>query len=211
MATAGGSPWRTLGRNLWKWCRTWDAEKRKNTKIVVGTLVIAGTLWSCGRRVPGGYVGFIQCRDGTVTPYLWEEQAVFPFIPYFQKPVVVRVLPAYKKMSKILKTKDGKEIEASVKVRLQPKVAFVPEIYLRFGREFGRAFLHEELSIDLRSVVKEHTYAELIKNDEATDAIVDDLVERFQDAAAFHKVIITEVSVVFRNPEDDEEEEVKPL
>lgn len=131
---------------------------------------------------------------------------MFPFLPYFQKPVTVRVLPAYKKMSRILTTKDGKEVEVAVKVRLQPKVAFVPEIYLRFGREFGRAFLHQELSIDLQSVVKEHTYAELISNDEKTDKIVDDIVERFQDAAAFHKVIITEVSVVFRNPDDEDEE-----
>lgn len=83
--------------------------------------------------------------------------------------------------------------QAAVRVRLQPKIAFIPEIYLRFGREFGRAFLNEELNIDLRSVIKEHTYAELIKNDENTDKIVDDLVARFQDAAAFHKIILTEV------------------
>ncbi|EPR58527.1 putative prohibitin family protein [Toxoplasma gondii RUB] len=208
MAAQGGrSAWRAVASSFSRWCRTWDAEKRANARVLVGSLLLAGAAWSCGKRVPGGYVGFIQYRDGSVTPYLWEEQAVFPFLPYFQKPVTMRVLPAYKKMSKILTTKDGKEIEAAVKVRLQPKVAFVPELYLRFGREFGRAFLHQELSIDLRSVVKEHSYASLINNDEETDRIVDEIVERFQDAAAFHKVIITEISVVFRNPDDDDENE----
>lgn len=195
---------RSAGQRLKQWCLWWPPEKKKNARLLFGSLAVAGALWSTAKRVPGGYVGFIQFRDGTVTPYLWEEQSIFPFLPYFQKPVTLRVMPAYKKMSRVCKTKDGKEVEVAVRVRLQPKIAYVPEIYLRFGREFGRAFLSEELSIDVNSVVSQHTYAELVKHDATTDAIEEDLIQRFHDAAAFHKIIISEASVVFRHPDDDE-------
>ncbi|PHJ24116.1 prohibitin family protein [Cystoisospora suis] len=204
---AQGSPWRAVRHKLRGFFGDWNPEKSKNARVLVGTVLVAGTLWSCGKRIPGGYVGFLQYRDGTISPGLWEEEAVVPFLPFYHKPVTMRVMPAYKKLRRIYTTKDNKEVEAAVRVRLQPKIAFIPEIYLRFGREFGRAFLNEELNIDLKSVIKEHTYAELVKNDENTDKIVDDLVARFQDAAAFHKIILTEVSVLFRNPDDEDDDD----
>lgn len=63
-AMGGHSPWRVAWHKLRGFFHDWNSEKRKNARVLVGTVLIAGTLWSCGKRIPGGYVGFLQYRDG---------------------------------------------------------------------------------------------------------------------------------------------------
>lgn len=60
--------------------------------------------------VPDGISCFLAFA-GTLSPGLWEEEAVIPFLPFYHKPVTMRIMPAYKKLRRIYTTKDNREVE----------------------------------------------------------------------------------------------------
>merc|ERR1712113_1064846 len=103
-------------------------------------------------------------------------------------------------MGKEYRTSDGRDVEVRLLCRSQPKVHWVPEIYYKFGKDYGRGFLEKEASIDIAEVVKEHTFEELVNGtEEAVEKIAEAISARISDACAFHKIKIAEeeTSIVF--------------
>eukprot|EP00386_Alphamonas_edax_P009978 GDKI01032564.1.p1 GENE.GDKI01032564.1~~GDKI01032564.1.p1 ORF type:complete len:222 (-),score=46.75 GDKI01032564.1:133-756(-) len=184
----------------------WTPEKKRNWRLVLGTTFMCGTFWSCTKRVPPGHVGLIEDWNGNLKPYIYDDKMLHLYLPIYQRPVSIRVIPVKKKLIREFQTADDKPIEVLLQAKLQPRIPYVPEIYLRFGRDFGRAFLEQEGIIDLTNVIKQHTYETLIANDSETDKVVREIVTRLEEACAFHKLHIKDVSIIFRDPlagEDD--------
>merc|ERR1712083_620991 len=112
-------------------------------------------------------------------------------IPIWQRCINMRLIPVKKRFIKEYKTKDGRDVEVRLLCRLQPKVHWVPEIYYKFGKDYGRGFLEREASVDIAEVVKRYTFAELVKGSEdAVDAIAETISQRITDACTFHKIKI---------------------
>merc|ERR1712137_374777 len=106
-------------------------------------------------------------------------------------------------------TSDGKSIEVRLLCRLQPKVHWVPEIYYKFGKDYGRSFLEREATVDIEEAVKRYTFDELINGkEEDVDAIAEEITRNIQDACAFHKIRIAtqETVIVFVDPDEDFDE-----
>merc|ERR1711957_1037397 len=127
----------------------------------------------------------------------------------WQKCINMRLIPVKKRFIKEYKTSDGKDVEVRLVCRMQPKVHWVPEIYYKFGKDYGRGFLEKEATVDIAEVVKSHTFEELISGSEdSVEAIVDEISARLTDASAFHKIKIAteETSIVFLDPDLDDDE-----
>merc|ERR1712157_28207 len=94
-------------------------------------------------------------------------------------------------MGKEFKTRDSRDVEVRLLCRLQPKVHWVPEIYYKFGKDYGRGFLEKEASVDISEVVNKYTFDERVRGSEdAVEAIADEIGTRLTDACAFHKIKI---------------------
>ena len=78
--------------------------------------------------------------------------------------------------------------QVMLQMKMAPKIYYVPEIYLRFGRDYGRSFLEQEAAVDVNSVISQHNFDELVSDDADTEDIVDEIVSRIEDAAFFHKI-----------------------
>merc|ERR1712150_304385 len=105
-------------------------------------------------------------------------------------------------------TKDGRHGEVRLLCRLQPKVHWVPEIYYKFGKDYGRGFLEKEATVDISEVVKQYNFQELVSGkEESVDAVVEEISKRISDACAFHKIKVAseETSIMFLGPEADDE------
>merc|ERR1712194_762104 len=88
------------------------------------------------------------------------------------------------------KTKDGKEVEVRVLLRLQPKTHWTPEIYQNLGKDYGRAFLQREASLDIADVCSQHTFSDLTNPSKELYQlqVIEDLRSRLSDACAFHHI-----------------------
>merc|ERR1719356_2374887 len=160
------------------------------------------------KRVAPGHVGLIEDINGNLRPYVYDDGQLVLAIPIWQKCINMRLIPVKKRFIKEYKAKDGKDVEVRLLCRLQPKVHWVPEIYLKFGKDYGRGFLEKEASLDIEEVIKQYTFQELIKGKEAdVDAIAEEIRGRVHDACAFHKLSVAkeETEIVFLDPDTPEE------
>merc|ERR1712151_752184 len=133
-------------------------------------------------------------------PYVYDDGQLVIAIPIWQRCINIRLIPVKKRFIKEYKTKDGKDVEVRLLCRLQPKVHWGPEIYLKFGKDFGRGFLEQEASTDIEEVVKRYTFDDLVKGPEdLVDKVVDEISTRINDACTFHKLKIAsdETTLVF--------------
>ncbi|GIX64318.1 prohibitin family protein, putative [Babesia caballi] len=166
--------------------------------------------------VPPGYVGLIVRRDGNIDQFNNEGRLALFYIPFLEVPVAFRTTPIRKKIVQTFTTRDGKQVEAVIFCDLQAKLAFASHIYTIFGNNFSKEFVEKELVFDVEQVVKKFDRADLlIQTDEverlfsadgrrvavlkAHDA-TEEIVERFQDAGAFNKITVSNISVSFRDP-----------
>eukprot|EP00441_Pelagodinium_beii_P039478 CAMPEP_0197637226 /NCGR_PEP_ID=MMETSP1338-20131121/12515_1 /TAXON_ID=43686 ORGANISM="Pelagodinium beii, Strain RCC1491" /NCGR_SAMPLE_ID=MMETSP1338 /ASSEMBLY_ACC=CAM_ASM_000754 /LENGTH=120 /DNA_ID=CAMNT_0043209617 /DNA_START=198 /DNA_END=560 /DNA_ORIENTATION=- len=120
----------------------------------------------------------------------------------------MRLIPVKKRFIKEYKTKDGRDVEVRLLCRLQPKVHWTPEIYYKFGKDYGRGFLEKEATVDIAEVVKNYTLDELVNgSEEFVDSVADQLSSRIADACNFHKIKIAkdETTISFLDPEVGEE------
>eukprot|EP00933_Yihiella_yeosuensis_P031414 TRINITY_DN24986_c0_g1_i1.p1 TRINITY_DN24986_c0_g1~~TRINITY_DN24986_c0_g1_i1.p1 ORF type:complete len:207 (-),score=51.28 TRINITY_DN24986_c0_g1_i1:131-751(-) len=186
------------------------AENQKNlARSFIGVTSLSLAMYSL-KRVTPGHVGIIEDLNGNIRPYIYDDGQLVLAIPFWQKCVNVRLIPVKKRFIKEYKTKDGKDVEVRLLCRLQPKVHWVPEIYYKFGKDYGRGFLEKEATVDISEVVKKHTLAELVKGSEDdVDVIAEEIANRLADASAFHKIKIAkdETQIVFLDPEADEVED----
>ncbi|CAE7900154.1 unnamed protein product [Symbiodinium microadriaticum] len=160
------------------------------------------------KRVTPGHVGLIEDWQGTLRPYIYDDSQLVLAIPFWHRLINMRLIPVKKRYIKEFKTKDGRDVEVRLVCRLQPKVHWIPEIYYKFGKDYGRGFLEKEASVDISEVVKTRTFAELISGTEDdVDAIAEEINQRIADACQFHKIKIAkdETSIVFLDPDDDDE------
>lgn len=166
--------------------------------------------------VPPGYVGLIVRRDGRIDQFNNKGRLAMLYIPFLEVPVAFRTTPIRKKIVERFVTKDGQEVEAVIFFDLQAKLAYASQIYTIYGTNFSKEFVEKELVFDVEQVVKKYNRADLLvqsddiehliehngrqvatlKNHEATSEIV----ERFNDAGAFNKIMISNISVSFRDP-----------
>eukprot|EP00971_Amphidinium_carterae_P217632 4320105-Amphidinium_carterae.1 len=80
--------------------------------------------------------------------------------------VQIRLIPVKKRFIREYKTKDGRDVEVRLICRLQPKVHWVPEIYVKFGKDYGKGFLEKEAHVDICEVCKQYTFDELVHGSE---------------------------------------------
>ncbi|KAF8821455.1 putative prohibitin family protein [Cardiosporidium cionae] len=187
---------------FWRFCTEWTVDRKRNVKMVTGCAAFATVCISCTKNVPPGHVGLLEDWNGNMKPHIFDDTMTYVYLPIYQRPISFRVTPVKKKFIKEYKTKDGKTIEIVLQMRLQPKIPYAIEIYSRFGKDYAKRFVEQEASLDVSSVVAQHTFEELVANNENTDLIVDKVIERFKDACIFHRVRLSEASIIFRDPED---------
>merc|ERR1711953_759163 len=103
-------------------------------------------------------------------------------IPIWQRCINMRLIPVKKRFIKEYKTKDGRDVEVRLLCRLQPKVHWAPEIYTKFGKDYGRGFLEREATVDIAEVVKRYTLQELVAGSEDfVDSVAAEISERISD------------------------------
>jgi hypothetical protein len=177
-----------------------------------GRLVGGMSFFSLGllsmKRVTPGHVGLIEDRRGNLRPYVYDDGQLVLAIPIWQRCINIRLIPVKKRFIKEFTTRDSRAVEVRLLCRLQPKVHWVPEIYYKFGKDYGRGFLEKEASVDISEVVSKYTFEELVKGPEdAVDGIAEEIRNRIHDACAFHKIVIAkeETELHFLDPEAPEE------
>uniref|UniRef100_A0A7S4PSM1 Band 7 domain-containing protein n=1 Tax=Alexandrium monilatum TaxID=311494 RepID=A0A7S4PSM1_9DINO len=183
-------------------------ENLKNLARMVGGVSFFSLALLSMKRVAPGHVGLIEDRAGNLRPYVYDDGQLVLAIPIWQRCINIRLIPVKKRFIKEFKTKDGRDVEVRLLCRLQPKVHWVPEIYYKFGKDYGRGFLEKEATVDISEVVKNHTFEELVRGSEdAVDAIAEEISDRLYDACAFHKIKVAkeETTIVFLDPEADVE------
>ena len=73
----------------------------------------------------------------------------------------MRLMPVRKRFVRSFPTKDGQEVEIRFVGRFQPKIHWVREIWLAWGKDYARNFLEVEGAIDMEEVCKKYTLREL--------------------------------------------------
>lgn len=126
-------------------------------------------------------------------------------LPFWEHVILIRENPVKKRFIKEFKTSDNKEIEARLIVSIQPPAHWMPEIFYKFGKDYGRTFLEREATIDFEEVCKRYTTKELLESGNDSQAVAE-LKERLHDAAAFHRLQITEANISFIDPSADIDE-----
>mmetsp|Transcript_137422 Transcript_137422/g.293684 ORF Transcript_137422/g.293684 Transcript_137422/m.293684 type:complete len:214 (-) Transcript_137422:57-698(-) len=206
LAAGASAAWPMAAAGRLARIKTWftQPENLKNLGRMVGGVGAMSLALMSMKRVAPGHVGLIEDINGNLRPYVYDDGQLVIAIPVWQRCINVRLIPVKKRFIKEYKTKDGRDIEVRLLCRLQPKVHWVPEIYYKFGKDYGRGFLEREASVDISEVVKEHTFDELVSgNEDAVDAIANEISARLDDACSFHKIKIAteETSIVFLDPE----------
>jgi hypothetical protein len=189
---------------IWNWAKV----NRRNLGML-SLSVFAGTATFAGLKlIPGGHVGLVVDRLGNVQPWVFESKQLVVIVPFWQQIVSMRTMPVRKRFIKEFNTKDGKSVEARLVVSVEAKMHYLPETYVKFGKDFARTFLELEASVDCEEVCKKYTAAELMTDGPAYEEACTDLSLRLNDAAAFHKLKIVggETSIVFVDPNADEDE-----
>jgi hypothetical protein len=157
-------------------------QKPENVKNL-GRLLGGVSFFSLGllsmKRVTPGHVGLIEDYRGNLRPYVYDDGQLVLAIPIWQRCINVRLIPVKKRFIKEFKTRDSRDVEVRLLCRLQPKVHWVPEIYYKFGKDYGRGFLEKEASVDIAEIVGKHTFDELVKgSEEAVDVIAEEIRNR---------------------------------
>ena len=171
--------------------------------------VFSGTAtFAALKLIPGGHVGLVVDRLGNVQPWVFESKQLVVIFPFWQKLVSMRTMPVRKRFIKEFTTKDAHQVEVRLVVSMEAKTHYLPETYMKFGKDFSRAFLEREATVDCEEVCKRYTWAELMNDGPAYEEACMDLALRLDDAAAFHKLKIVkgETSIVFVDPNADEDE-----
>jgi hypothetical protein len=189
---------------IWNWART----NRRNLGVLSVTLAAGVGSFAALRLIPGGHVGLVVDRLGNVQPWVFESKQLVFVVPFWQSIVSMRTMPVRKRFIKEFQSKDGRSVEVRLVISIEAKTHYLPETYVKFGKDFARSFLEREASIDCEEVMKKYSAAELLQDGPAYEVACTELAMRLEDAAAFHKLKIVkgETSIVFVDPNAEEDE-----
>ena len=187
---------------------TWARGNRRNLAMLALTVTVGTASFAALRLIPGGHVGLVVDRRGHVQPFVFESKQLVMIVPFWQRIVSMRTMPVRKRFIKEFVSKDGISVEVRLVISMEAKMHCLPETYQKFGKDFARSFLEREASIDCEEVVKRFSAAELLVDGPAYEQACSEIAARLEDAAAFHKLKIVrgETSIVFVDPELDEDE-----
>ena len=181
---------------------------RSNQKAMIagllGVSASACTLASL-QTIPADHLGIVRNRSGGIRTHVFHSTEVAMVIPFWEHVILIRENPVKKRFIKEFKTADNKEVEARLMVSIQPPAHWMPEIFYKFGKDYGRTFLEREATIDFEEVCKKYTAKDLLESGSDSDA-VSEMKLRLQDAAAFHRLQIAEASISFIDPTADIDE-----
>ncbi|CAD7944119.1 unnamed protein product [Amoebophrya sp. A25] len=178
---------------------------RVNFLLFASTFCLAGSLWFSVRKISAGCVGLL-INDGKAQPHVFDGGMMLLTNPLKDSYVSMRLSPVLKRFIRTYKTADNKDVEIHMRIALQIKLHWAPEIWTNFGRDFGRGFLEKEFDIDARQVLKNYTFSELTDTKRHSDLqmqVIEELKERLNDACAFHHLILKdphEIEMEFRTP-----------
>lgn len=131
---------------------------------------------------------------------MFGEGELFLLNPLACKAILFRVDPVKKKLLTTNKTKDGREVEVFLHICLKPKLAFIPEIFSHFGKNYSREFLETEVGVDIEAPISSRTFDELVGPPPAGDSAREEIINRIETAAAFYKLIVLDTKIIIRDP-----------
>eukprot|EP00920_Eleutheroschizon_duboscqi_P002175 GHVT01005400.1.p1 GENE.GHVT01005400.1~~GHVT01005400.1.p1 ORF type:complete len:429 (-),score=127.77 GHVT01005400.1:123-1409(-) len=176
--------------------------------VLLGLMALT-TVVTC--RVPGGHVVILlHGASNKYKPYVFDDKQVVLYNPFTHRPILFRILPVTKRIKLNFPTKDSIPIEIFLQCTFAPRVENIFELVERFGRDYGRVFLEDEAARDVAAVVSSFDAAQLTDQEHAAGQAVDQLVSRLRDAAAFHKIVASEITIVFRHGQPEDKPESKP-
>jgi len=118
-----------------------STENLKNLGRMTGGITFFSLALLSMKRVSPGHVGLIEDLNGNLRPYVYDDRQLVIAIPIWQRCINMRLIPVKKRFIKEYTTKDNRNVEVRLLCRLQPKVHWIPEIYYKFGKDYGRGFL----------------------------------------------------------------------
>jgi hypothetical protein len=185
----------------------WMFRNRKN--IAIGVFGVGGSLSTLMaiRQIPADHIGIVRNRNGGIRPHVFHSTEVAVIIPFWEHIVLMREKPVNKRFIKEFKTSENKDIEARLVITIQPPMHWMPEIFYKFGRDYGRTFLEREATIDFEEVCKRYTSSDLLEEGSVKQKeAIDELQLRLKDAAAFHRLSIVDAIISFVDPASDIDE-----
>ncbi|AFZ81357.1 prohibitin-like protein, putative [Theileria equi strain WA] len=189
-------------------------------KIYLFSLIFLITSFSAIKIVPPGYVGIIVRRNGEMDQFNNEGRMALFRIPFMDKPVAFRITPIRKKIVRKCLTSDSKTVEVVIFLTFTAKLAFATHIYSIYGTNYTKGFVEKELCFDIDQVVKKYNLDDLVAGVDIVEEMYstnsdihatvthssmesanEEIIERFQDAGAFNKIIVSDVNISYRNPD----------
>ncbi|EAN31898.2 SPFH domain / Band 7 family protein [Theileria parva strain Muguga] len=168
--------------------------------------------------IPPGHVGIVVRKDGKVDQFNNKGRLALFHIPFIEKPIAFRITPIRKKIIRTCETSDGKKVEVVIFLTLAAKVPFSSHIYSIYGVNFTNGFVEKELNFDIDQVIKkfkmddlilspdiienlEHKKGNIYTINSSIDKANEELIERFNDAGTFNKILVSDVNISYRRPD----------
>ena len=164
------------------------------------------SIYNSMKQIPPDHVGIVRNLSGGIRPYVFHSSEIALIVPWWEQIVLMREKPAKKRMIKEFKTMDGETIEARLLVSIQAPIHWMPEVFYKFGRDFGRSFLEREAAIDFEEVCKRHSFKDLLSDGPVAQTAMNELKSRLEDAATFHRLGVEDMNISFVNPDDSLDE-----
>ncbi|KAL8428206.1 hypothetical protein Efla_005308 [Eimeria flavescens] len=80
-----------------------------------------------------------------------------------------------------------------IQIRVAPKLAFAPEIFSHFGLNYAREFLDSEVETDVKDIIQRFDFTELVGEPPAGEKAKEEIEDAIRTAAAFFKLVISEI------------------
>jgi len=184
----------------------WLRNHRKAMAVTVAGVSTSLLVLSSLSPIPIDHVGIVRNRSGGIRKQVFHSSEVAMIVPFWERVILIREKPVNKRFIKEFGTHDKKTVESRLIIKIQPPVHWMPEVFYKFGKDYGRTFLEREATIDFEEVCKRYDIADLLKSGEKQDAAVAELKVRLEDAATFHRLKISDVSISFVDPQIDLDE-----
>ena len=184
----------------------WITSNKRHIALASGAVLGSISVIKSMRQIPPDHIGIVRNLSGGLRQHVFHSSEIALIIPWWEQVILMREKPVQKRFIKEFKSLDGKTVEARLVVAIEPPVHWMPEIFYKFGRDFGRTFLEREAVIDFEEVCKKYKKSELIEEGPQKEAAIQDLELRISDAATYHRLKMDELRITFLDPDLDVDE-----